>query len=368
MLTALMDTLDLRWLAIAAAVFVATALATGVMYHYAHAQGMLDRPKARSSHFLVTPRGGGLSIVIVFLSAMLALFFFRQTAVTPPVFYTFSLAASAIAVLGYVDDRVGLSPWSRLTVQAVVVSLSILFLGAPAVPLFGWSLDSAWLLSPLAIVALLWWINLFNFMDGIDGIAGVEALCIALSAAAILFLTEPTYMLMPWIGLLACSVAGFLWWNWPPARIFMGDAASCFVGLMLGLFALRAAAETALNIWCWLILFSAFLLDATVTLLIRIFRGEKIHQAHRQHAYQLLAVYLSQLNPMVFSSFWSRAYAHRGVDLALIAFNALYLFPLALLAASLPEWGLAFALAAMAPMLWFSWRIRRPQEAFRGLL
>ena len=359
---------DVNWLALDAAVFIATVLVTGMAYRYALIYGMLDVPNERSSHFVATPRGGGISIVIVFLAVVSVLFFGDYIPMETQLFYTFLLATAMIAVLGLIDDRMNLSPWSRLSVHTVVVSAAVFFLGVPTVSVAGLMIDSPWILYPLTVVALLWWLNLFNFMDGIDGIASIEALSILLAAIAILMITDPMFVLIAWMELLAFSIIGFLCWNWPPARIFMGDAASCFVGLILGLFALCAAIATAMNVWCWLIMFSVFWVDATVTLLIRIYRREKIHQAHRRHAYQLLAFYLSRLNLRILSPECLRAYAHRFVDVVLFLYNALYLFPLACLAAWLPEWAYVFALLAMAPMLWFSWQIRRPQSSFGGLL
>lgn len=351
---------DLNWAALALLVFVAAVFVTGMVYRHALRNNILDFPNARSSHFSATPLGGGVSIVVVFLSVVVVLFFSGWVDMEARIFYTFVAAATTLAALGYLDDRIGLSPWSRLAVHVMVVSFAVFSLGVPTLALAALTIHTPWILYPLAIAALLWWINLFNFMDGIDGIAGVQATTILLSALIVLSWTDPAFTLMPWLWILLFSVAGFLLWNWPPARIFMGDAASCFLGLIVGLFALQSAMETAMNVWCWFILFSVFLVDATVTLFIRIYRREKIHQAHRQHAYQRLAICLSQVNVGTLSPYWLRAYAHRCVDLALLSFNMLYLLPLALLAALYPPWAFALAMLAVAPTLWFSWQIRRP--------
>lgn len=172
-------------------------------------------------------------------------------------------------------------------------------------------------------------------MDGIDGIAGVEAVTVAAGAALLLWVRGDAAMAGVLV-LLAAAVLGFLAWNWPPARIFMGDVGSAYLGFVLGVMALATSAEGPLNLWVWLILLAVFITDATVTLLRRLLRGERWYEAHRTHAYQHAA---------------RRFGSHRKVTLAVGALNVLWLLPLAGVACALPGYGWWLAVVAYLPLL-----------------
>jgi len=181
---------------------------------------------------------------------------------------------------------------------------------------------------------LLWLLNLYNLMDGIDGIASVEAITVCAGGALLYVLIGiPALAVAPL--LLAGAVAGFLVWNFPPARIFMGDAGSGFLGVVLGGLALQAAWVTPQLLWAWLILLGVFVLDATFTLLRRLMRGDKIYEAHRSHAYQ----------------YASRQYgAHLPVTMAVLAINILWLLPWACVVALGYIDGLLALLIAYLPL------------------
>jgi len=190
-------------------------------------------------------------------------------------------------------------------------------------------------------------------MDGIDGIASVEAISVALIAAMLLILSPPisesAYTQAQVLIVIACCTAGFLIWNWSPAKIFMGDIGSTFLGFTLALFALQTSVEQTMNIWVWLILFGVFFIDATTTMFQRMLSGEKIYKAHRQHTCQRIALYLQKdkkADPEAI-----RAYAHRTVSLAIVAINFLWLAPWAYLAKLYGKWGMVFALIALLPLL-----------------
>jgi Fuc2NAc and GlcNAc transferase len=182
--------------------------------------------------------------------------------------------------------------------------------------LFGHTLAAGWLADALAALYLVWLLNLYNFMDGIDGIAGMEAITVCLGAAALVGLALGIGSAAD-IGLpllLAGAVAGFLVWNFPPARIFMGDAGSGFLGITLGILSLHAGAIAPPLLWSWLILLGVFVADATVTLLRRLLRGERVYEAHRSHAYQQAARHYGR---------------HLPVTLAVAAVNLAWLTPIA---------------------------------------
>jgi UDP-N-acetylmuramyl pentapeptide phosphotransferase/UDP-N-acetylglucosamine-1-phosphate transferase len=187
-----------------------------------------------------------------------------------------------LALISWADDVRGLPPLARFIPQIICVGATLYILPLPVLPYLDTLPD--WLQQGLLAMAWLWFINLYNFMDGIDGITGVETLVITLGIAAVcVFITDPVVLQGPAL-VIAAAAAGFLIWNWAPAKIFMGDVGSVPLGFVLGWLLLEFAAEGYLA--AALILPGYYLLDATVTLLARLRRGEKIWQAHRQHAYQ----------------------------------------------------------------------------------
>jgi Fuc2NAc and GlcNAc transferase len=175
--------------------------------------------------------------------------------------------------------------------------------------------DLGWLGQILGMFYLVWLLNLYNFMDGIDGLASIEAITVCLGGALLYLLESET--IGQWVSpaLLAVTVAGFLVWNFPPARIFMGDAGSGFLGIVLGLFSVQAAWIAPQFFWSWLILLGVFIVDSTWTLFRRFLRGEKIYEAHRSHAYQYASRYYG---------------SHKRVSLVIGLINLCWLTPLAL--------------------------------------
>lgn len=298
---------------------------TWLLRRYALARSIIDIPNARSSHTIPTPRGGGVAIVLSFLLALPALAV--DGLLAWPIMWAMLGAGAGIAVLGFLDDHGHIAARWRLLGHFAASVWALYWLGGlPAITLFGFRLDLAWLGNILAVLYLVWMLNLYNFMDGIDGIASVEAICACLGACLLYWLGGFESLIVAPL-LLAMAVAGFLYWNFPPARIFMGDAGSGFLGIILGLLSLQAAWISPELLWVWLILLGAFIVDATVTLIRRLLRGDKVYEAHRSHAYQ----------------FASRHYGrHLPVTLAVAAINLLWLLPLA---ACVVLWSLDGALA-----------------------
>ena len=287
---------------------------TAAMRHYALTRSVLDMPNARSSHTVPTPRGGGVAIVLAFLASLPVLAFLGE--LEAPMMWALLGGGGWIAVLGFLDDHGHIAARWRLLGHFVGAAWVLFWLGGlPPVEVFGGHLDLGWIGYGLVAVGLVWLLNLYNFMDGIDGIASVEAICVCLGGALLYWLAG--HSAMTWSPLLlALAVAGFLYWNFPPARIFMGDAGSGFLGMVLGILALQAAWTQPELFWAWLILLGVFVVDATTTLLHRLLRGERIYEAHRSHAYQ----------------FASRRFGrHLPVTLAVAAINMLWLLPLAIL-------------------------------------
>jgi Fuc2NAc and GlcNAc transferase len=274
---------------------------------------MLDVPNARSSHVFPTPRGGGMAIVVVMLAGLVVLYLQAQMAGTMLV--ALGGAGALVAAVGWLDDRGHVAARWRLLVHFIAAGWGLAWLGGvPALELFGLRLEPGLVGFCLGLLFLVWLLNLYNFMDGIDGIAGVEVVSVCVGGCWLGWLAglAPPDLLLP--ALLAAAALGFLCWNWPPARIFMGDAGSGFIGLMLGLLSVVAAHQSLVLFAGWLMLLAVFVSDATLTLLRRLFRGQRLTQAHCSHAYQQAA---------------RRWGSHRPVTLGVIGINLCWLLPLA---------------------------------------
>lgn len=262
------------------ALVVVSAVLTGAVRHYALRQNIIAIPNERSSHEVPTPSGGGLAFVVLFLLATLWLNVERTT--------TIALigGGSLIALIGWIDDRVNLSFRLRLGVQALAACWALAWLGGlPQIELGSTTLVLGWLGWPIGIVAIVWLINLYNFMDGIDGLAGGQAVTTAITAGALLYFSGGTALgELTWI--LAAVVFGFLLWNWDPAKIFMGDVASGFLGYTFAVLAIASESQGGPPILIWMLLLAVFIVDATATVIRRVLNGEKWYDAHRSHAYQ----------------------------------------------------------------------------------
>jgi Fuc2NAc and GlcNAc transferase len=329
------------------AALVAAFFVTGAVRRYALQSRLVDVPNARSSHSTPTPRGGGVAFVAAFLALLCG--FGAAGLVSPGALAAFAGSGLAVAAIGFADDHRHVPARYRLAVHTLAAVWLVYWLGAsPAPVLADLGLPPVeWLAVFVAVVATVWLVNLYNFMDGIDALAAVEAITVCL-AAAFVYVTapgEPPSWHEPL--LLASAVAGFAVWNLPPARIFMGDVGSGFLGAVLAALALQAIAAEPALFWVWSTLLGVFVVDATVTLLRRLARGAKVYEAHRGHAYQHAA----------------RRFGHTRVVLAVAAVNGLWLLPIAYLIAQhaiAGPWGTA---AAYLPMIGVAIALRAGQEA-----
>ncbi|MBI5450738.1 MAG: glycosyltransferase family 4 protein [Gammaproteobacteria bacterium] len=269
-----------------AVVFIASWALVARFRAYALGKGLLDNPNARSSHTVATPRGGGMVFVAVWSVSALAVIVLDMWSSTQALVVL--PAALLIAVVGYWDDHHHLAARWRALTHFVAASISIMALGGFNIIDLGVTALSLGVLgSLLAVIGIVWSVNLFNFMDGTDGIAGVEAVFVFGVGGLMLWQAGGAPLaLMAWA--LMAAVLGFLVWNWPRARIFMGDGGSGFLGLAIAVFALAGETWFDVPAMLWLILYGVFWFDATVTLLRRVAHGERWYDAHRSHAYQRL--------------------------------------------------------------------------------
>lgn len=293
--------------------FPSTAILTGILRRYALHRELLDIPNARSSHGVTTPRGGGLAIVLSVLFCWTGLV---VSSTDPSNHEPWILVAGAgVALLGFVDDHGHLAArWRLLGHFGAAAWVMICLSPLPVVTLAGWTIESPLLLGSLSVLGLVWLLNLYNFMDGINGIASLQLIGVC-SAVALLAWNDPALAsLLPFTLILLASTLGFLFWNFPRARIFLGDCGSSFLGIMVGILMLQYASADAVWIDIFLILNAFFIGDASFTLARRCWHGESPAQAHRSHAYQLLA---------------RRFDSHTAVSLSVLAYLLIYLLPLA---------------------------------------
>jgi Fuc2NAc and GlcNAc transferase len=296
--------------------------------------GLVQHPNHRSSHSIPTPSGGGVAIAIATVLGIAAL-----CLLAAPGLWPLALGTAAIAALGFADDLRDLPASMRFPVQALI-SAGLIWLLPPLPPvvLLGSLTFSGLVLALLVLFVGLWWLNLFNFMDGIDGLAASQAILILAGACIIWWSGDHTLATSPVFAMaLVCAAAtlGFLLRNWPPARIFMGDAGSNALALVIFAFAMLTLAQGAISYPAWLSLPALFVTDATVTLVRRSLRGERPWQAHRRHAYQQLA----------------RQWSHQRVTLLYAALTSFWCLPVALMAQHTAHW--AWAGLAYAPLLGF---------------
>ena len=330
-------------------VWLAACLLTGWIRHYALVNQVLDIPNQRSSHSVPTPRGGGLSIVIAFLGALGLLGIGAHI----PLSDAISLGSAVlVAAIGWFDDHDHVpARWRFLTHLgtaglALMLMPGLSWIWVPA-PFDSWLhrhlLDLGWLAYPVGALFLVWCLNLFNFMDGTDGIAASEATFVALGLAGFL---HPIDAGLSSVCLgLAAAALGFLCWNWPMARIFMGDVGSGFLGLVLGILIVMAARQAAVLLYCGLILLGVFLVDATYTLLVRFMTGQKWYDAHCSHTYQRAA----------------KRFGHLPVLLATWALNLAWLLPIAYWVFLHPSHALAGLLVAFMPLLSIAYAFKAGQ-------
>jgi len=329
------------------AAFVLGAGITALMRVYAQRADLLDVPNQRSSHLVATPRGGGLSIVIVFVGALICLNVFGK--LPTDAFSSLLVGGVLVAGIGFADDHGHIPAKWRFLVQIIAATIAVAILGGlPDIRLGDHVVDLGPLGDAMAVVFTVWFVNLYNFMDGIDGIAAVEAVCIAGSALVIASVGDSGFV-SSLLVVFAATVLGFLVWNWPPAKIFMGDVGSGFVGFVLAVLAIISGNLGVLPIWCWLILAGVFVVDATITLVTRMVNGEEWYAAHNSHAYQKAS---------------RRLKGHRPVTLAVFAINVLWLLPIAWLAAAHPEFGWWLTAAAWTPLIFLSLFLKagRPEQ------
>lgn len=294
--------------------FIFSLLVTGIVREYNIRRSILDIPNTRSLHTTPIPRGGGLSITLsVFLCA--TFLYSRQLLQAE---YCIALLGGGflVAAIGWLDDCYNLPAKWRAVAYVLASIWAVYWVGGlKSISVGEYSINVPVYGNIIAVALIAWLINLYNFMDGSDGLAGIQACCAGLMSGIL-------YLLSGQLGLailtmsLATASAGFLFWNWPPAKIFMGDVGSCMIGFCFGFLMITGENSQVLPAIVWVVLLGLFIGDATLTLIMRIFSKEKWYVAHKSHAYQRTV---------------QMGISHKQLTMAVLLINILILWPAAYL-------------------------------------
>jgi Fuc2NAc and GlcNAc transferase len=295
-------------------IFILSSVLDYYLIAFAKKRNLLDIPNDRSSHTIPTARGGGISIA---LAVIFCLIWLSVREVDTPAFLIgLGVTVFLVALVAVIDDVRDLSSVIRAGLYLLIACVFILSVNEMLpVNLSGWGVI---LFSTLAIT---WATNLYNFMDGADGLAAIQTLIVTLPVGLIYYLSDQYEMALLSFA-VAASTAGFLMWNWPPAKLFMGDVGSCMLGFLFGCLIYLNYIQDILSVYVWFILLSVFIVDATLTLFKRVFAGEKWYQAHCSHAYQR---YLQMGN------------SHKDLAVKFLVLGLIVLWPLAFLAYQNPQ-------------------------------
>ena len=265
-----------------------TLLLTGWLKNVSIRNNWFDWPTDRGSHHDPVPNIGGLAMGIVVIVALILLLYFHKITLIQAFVWFFTVAA--LGVVGFLDDIKDLSTRLRLFVHMIVGIVAVYICGGITQLDLGFKvLNLGYLSYLLGFIWVVGFINMYNFMDGINGLAGAQALISALVLSLWFYLFGQTAESLVLLSVAAAS-AGFLYWNMTPARVFMGDAGSTMLGGVFAIACLQLHNNEQLPIIYPALIFAWFLLDTSITLSRRLLKGEKIWQAHRQHFYQKLAL------------------------------------------------------------------------------
>lgn len=297
---------------------------------------LLDIPNNRSSHTVPTPRGGGAAIVAATLITLLGSYSLGLSSTST---LYLLIPGLVMALVGISDDLISLNIRIRLLIQLITACIAIGFVihNTEEINLINLALAAA------AILGIVWLTNLYNFMDGINGLAALQAIFVCSGMSTLFFLQGAHYETIPLMLALGCASLGFLYWNFPQARLFMGDVGSLCIGMTFATLLVWTSRNNLIYACTWLIMLTAFIADATYTLGYRFASGQKFYLPHRSHFYQKIAIKLG---------------SHTKATLLIMGFNLLWLFPLAT-ATLLDKINAVLALIlAYLPAVYLTYRVR----------
>jgi Fuc2NAc and GlcNAc transferase len=304
---------------------------------YAIIARIISNPNYRTLHETPLPRGGGIVFSLLFIIAIFLLW--KNLQVSDNLFLMLGVGGGMAALFGFIDDIKSVRASIKLVIQLLlsIWVLYCLFLDN-LLPL-NWM--PTFIIIPSFIFLMVWIINAYNFMDGVDGMAASGAVFSSLTLALVLFLTGNSFELIPIFILIASVISGFIFFNWSPASIFMGDAGSVFLGYIFGSLLLFTALNGYISIWIWITVFGYFFADTTLTQIVRFITIKKWYLPHRSHAYQNLARITG---------------SHLKVTSGVTLYNIIWILPLTLLSALKPEIEVILTMLAICPALVFAYK------------
>jgi Fuc2NAc and GlcNAc transferase len=314
--------------------FVAVSSWLGMFLYkkFAIHSGIVSNPNYRTLHESPIPSGGGVVFSLIFL---IAIFLTWQSLLfLTSLWLILGLGGFLTALFGFIDDVKNIGAKFKLLIQILLSSWAVFWLYSDNVLILNWI--PFFITFPSLLFLMIWMMNAYNFIDGVDGMAASGAIFVSLTLALVLHLNSNSIELMSIFILLAASVSGFIFYNWPPATIFMGDAGSAFLGFIFGSLLLFSTLNEYISIWSWLTVFGYFIADTTVTQIARVILVKKWYLPHRSHAYQNLA----RINN-----------SHIMVTSGVTLYNLLWVFPLTLLSGLYPEMGLITSLLSITPAM-----------------
>lgn len=321
--------------------FAATLVSLALYRKLAIRRGIVAHMNERTLHETVVPRGGGFAFGSVF--ALMVIIAWSLDIISTMLMLSLGVGGAAAVTLGIVDDVYGVAALKKLFLH---VGLALLLFAIYYQPLYAPVLQQygivTQIFASLALVFLpVWFINLYNFIDGIDGMAIVGAVFVCVTSISVLLLTGGDRMLVLLFALLGASSLGFLFWNIPPASIFMGDAGSIFLGYSFAALSLGTIFSRQISVWTWIAMMSYFLADTSTTTLCRIVLVKRWYGVHRSHAYQNLA--------RIHKS-------HAKVTYGVALYHLLWALPMSLWSSLEPRYAPAAAVLALAPGV--AWTLR----------
>ena len=326
--------MTMEFVILSATVLLLSIASSIAYYKLASVYGPYAVPNFRSLHQKVIPRGAGLAVAFTALLGYLYLYFDHGLTVSQVMVYV--VGGVVVAAMGAADDRLDISARYRMPFQFLMAGWICYWLRGLAPIDLGFAVVDLGYFGHVALfVSLIWFYNIYNFIDGIDGMASSATIFICGAIGAVLFFQQaPVLGLI--LTLLGVSSAGFLVFNWPPARMFLGDTGSSFMGYILSAVFVESLWHNAAGLWSWLIIGGFYFTDTTLTTTVRILTVPGWYRPHRSHAYQNLA------------RVWN---SHRKVVLLVMAINILWVIPLLLLALKYEAWAIGVTVLVYVPLI-----------------
>jgi len=319
-----------------ATAFLLTIIGVQVYRKIAVKFDIVARRNFRTLHKTDVPKGSGIVFSLVYITLVFILW--TQGLVSNELSIAICLGGFAATIFGFIDDVIDVPAIIKLIVQISLCSFIVLSFGESPLLLSTTHapIKTGVLGMIVSVGILVWLINLYNFMDGVDGMAASGAVFICGTISSVLFFASGNIELGLIVALLASSCSGFLIFNWPPASIFMGDAGSVFIGYVFGVLIMYTMLQGDISIWTWITVFGYFGIDTTTTLVLRIIHVKKWYGAHRSHAYQNLA------------RIWD---SHSKVLAVVICYHLLWVLPLTILSISYAQYQEIICLLATFPVI-----------------